>query len=261
MNPESTSTVEKAIDLLFHLHAEQTPCGVTSIGRALEMPKSSVHRLLKSLGRRGLVEQDVRGQYRPGVALIALGLGVLEGEPVVAAARPVLEQYAEDLGETFFLVSARARQLVVLSKAEGPGFLRAAPRVGAVVPVHATAVGKLYLAFAPGIVAGVDRRKRFTARTLGERDLTAAVRTAHERGWARNRDEWIPGLSVCAAPIFLGSRLVAAVALAGVTPRLDELGDDAGERVCSAAAAIAARLSGPGRVQANQSANAAGEVS
>lgn len=249
MQADSTSTVEKAIDLLFHLHAERSPCGVTSIGRALDMPKSSVHRLLKALGRRGLVEQDARGHYRPGVALVALGLGVLESEPVVAAARPVLEQHAEDLGETFFLVSARARQLVVLAKAEGPGFLRAAPRVGASVPVHATAVGKLYLAFASDTVDATDRHERFTARTLGERDLAAAVRTARERGWARNRDEWIPGLSVSAAPVFLGRRLVAAVALAGVTPRLDELGDQAGEQVCIAAASIAARLEGPGDAQ------------
>ena len=113
---------------------------MTAIGRALGLPKSSAHRLLTALSRRGLVEQDGRGRYRPGIGLVALGLGALEREPVVVAARPVLEQEAGALGETFFLVAARAGRLVVLDKAEGNGFLRAAPRVGSSVPVHATAV-------------------------------------------------------------------------------------------------------------------------
>ena len=51
---EGAATVEKAIDVLFHLHEAGVPLGVTAIGRALGSPKSSVHRLLRSLGRRGL---------------------------------------------------------------------------------------------------------------------------------------------------------------------------------------------------------------
>jgi DNA-binding IclR family transcriptional regulator len=95
---ESPGTVEKAVDVLFHLHGESGPRGVTAIGRALGLPKSSTHRLLSALGRRGLVERDERGRYRPGIALVALGLGTLEGEPIVAAARPVLEEAAHSLG-------------------------------------------------------------------------------------------------------------------------------------------------------------------
>ena len=113
--------------------------------------------MLRSLGRRGLVERDERGRYRAGIGLLALGLGVVDREPIVAAARPVLEDRALALGETFFLVVARAGELVVLDKAEGTGFLRAAPQVGSRVPVHATAAGKLYLAFAPDQVAALPR--------------------------------------------------------------------------------------------------------
>ena len=163
---ESLSTVEKAVELLYHLHESPAPQGVTAIGRALGVPKSSAHRLLTALCRRGLVEQDGRGRYGPGIGLVALGLGALEREPVVAAARPVLEQEADALGETFFLVGARAGRLVVLDKAEGSGFLRAAPRVGSSVPVHATASGKLFLAFAPEALAPApEALERFTPRT------------------------------------------------------------------------------------------------
>ena len=71
-------------------------------------------RLALALGRRGLVERDERGRYRPGMALVALGLGVPEHEPVVGAAEPVLERTAADVGETVFLAAARAGRLRVL---------------------------------------------------------------------------------------------------------------------------------------------------
>jgi IclR family acetate operon transcriptional repressor len=244
---EQLGSVERAIDVLFHLHALPAPAGVTAIGRALGLPKSSAHRLLSALGRRGLVERDERGRYRTGVALVALGLGVLEREPVVLAAQPVLEEEADALGETVFLVGARARQLVVLAKAEGSGFLRASPRVGAVVPVHATAVGKLYLAFAPDELGETtDPLTPFTPQTVEDaRALERAVTGARRRGWSESREEWIPGLSVIAAPVVHAGRMAGAVALAASTPRFDELGGARlAPRVVAAADRIAARLEG-----------------
>jgi len=244
---EGVGSIDKALDVLFQLHAAAVPQGVTALGRALGVPKSSVHRMLAVLARRGLVEQNDRGLYTLGVGLIALGLGVLDREPVVEAAKPVLEAQAHALGETFFLVAARAGRLVVLDKAEGTGFLRAAPRVGVEVPAHATAAGKLYRAFAPDEVewksAGAER---FTDRMLVDpAALDRAAVSARRRGFARNRDEWIPGLSVVAAPVMLGSRMLAVVAMAAATPRMRALGDSrAASLVSQAADEIGARLMG-----------------
>ena len=94
--------------MLFALHREGSPCGVSQIGRALGLPKSSAHRLLAALASRGLVERDERGRYRTGIALVALARGALEREPIVAAAHPILAAEAQALGETVFLVAARA---------------------------------------------------------------------------------------------------------------------------------------------------------
>jgi len=244
------STVEKAVDVLFHLHAEPHACGVTAIGRRLGLSKSSTHRLLTALSRRGLVEKDDHGRYRPGIGLVALGVGALDREPIVAAARPVLEAESEALGETVFLVAARAGRIIVLDKSEGEGFLRAAPRVGSTVPIHATAVGKLYLAFGGGSVeAPTGELARFSDETLIDRAaLEAAVALAAERGFAENSDEWIPGLSVIAAPILStlpAGRMLAAIAVAAPTPRMRSLGcGEMGRRMLAAAARVAARFEG-----------------
>ena len=249
MEPDRTTepggTIEKAVEVLFHLHRMGAPLGVTAIGRALGLPKSTAHRLVTALGRRGLVERNERGQYRPGMALVALGLGVLEHEPVVVAAGPVLERTARAVGETVFLSGARSGRLLVLDKREGSGFLRAAPRVGAEIPVHATAIGKVYLAFASDQQAPAPLEP-FTDRTIVDRALldqdVARVRT---RGWAENEDEWTQGLAGVAAPIELRGRLCGAVAIAGPTQRLSR--DRRGHfvaQVREAAAHIAGRLEG-----------------
>jgi IclR family acetate operon transcriptional repressor len=243
------TTVEKAVDILFHLHASPEPQGVTAIGRSLGLPKSSAHRLLAALGRRGLVDRSERGRYRPGAALIALGLGALSREPIVELAREVLETNATKLGETIFLVAARSKELVVIDKAEGRGFLRVSPQVGERVPVHATAVGKLYLAFSPDSVEMDAEPTLFTSQTLsdlagtGQGKLAAEVEAVRSQGFATNDEEWMPGLGVVAAPVLSNGRLVAAVALGAASARLHEIGNrEVVNQVLAMAARIEARL-------------------
>jgi DNA-binding IclR family transcriptional regulator len=245
----TATTVEKAIDLLFHLHRAGEPLGVSALGRALGLPRSTAHRLLVPLVRRGLVERDGAGRYRPGFGLVALGLGVLQDDPLVAAARPVLEKAAQELGETVFLTAVRAGQIAVLEKAEGRGFLRAAPQVGGSVPVHATAVGKLQLAYAPEEIVLGERLDAFTPATPSTPEaLAREVDLARRRGFAENRDEWIPGLAVVAAPVLVAGRLVAAISIAVPTARLQALDPAAlAERAVAAAGLVAARLSGGAR--------------
>lgn len=247
----SAATVEKAIDVLFHLHERAEPWGVSELSRALKLPKSSVHRLLVALRRRGLVEHDERGRYRPGIVLLALGLGVLEREPLVIAARPVLEASAAELNETFFAVAARAGTLTVLDKVEGKGFLRAAPHVGQTIPASSTAVGRLYLALAPSALQSElpaqpklpvkNARTRSTPAAPDERELALVRR----RGFAENVSGWIEGLAVYAGPVYLRSRMVGAIAVALPTPRLTQIDrKQVIESVVRAATQVSARIAG-----------------
>lgn len=241
---DQLTTVEKAVDILFHLHAAAEPQGVTAIGRSLGLPKSSTHRLLAALGRRGLVERSERGHYRPGTALIALGLGALEGEPIVELARSVLVDTATGVGETIFLVAARSGELVVIDKAEGTGFLRVSPQVGERLPAHATAVGKLYLAFAPDLVTAEPEPTLFTPQTTATPEaLKDMIEDVRAQAIATNDEEWVSGLGVVAAPVFFRGRLIAAVAVGAAAARLKEIGTEkVMEHVRSASARIEARL-------------------
>jgi IclR family transcriptional regulator, acetate operon repressor len=246
---DSPTSLDKAIDVLEHLNDAGGARGITEIANALGVPKSSAHRLLKTLVRRGFAEQEASGRYRTGPALIALGLGARDRDPLVLLARPVLESEAAELGETVFLTAPRGREIVVVDKAEGLGFLRAAPTVGQRVPVAATAVGRLAMAFDPvRFPLAQHPPTAFTPATqlaLGAVELE--IERARRDGYAVNRGEWIEGLSVVAAPIFGAAEppFAGAIAVAAPTPRLDGLGSLAiAQRAAAAARAISLRLAG-----------------
>ena len=215
---EQPTAIDKALDVLFFLRRAGEARGVTEIGRALSLPKSSAHRLLATLARRGLVERDHGGRYRLGVGLLFLGQGVAAGEPMVAAARPILEALAEQLHETCFLVAARGGRLVVLDKVESQGVLRVSPEVGAQIPIIGTAVGKLYLAHDPEQLADDDAARTAAFELLGKAQLDATRTLGH----ASNYGQWIDGLCVFSVPLFAHGRLSAALAVAMPTGRRDE---------------------------------------
>src|SRR5262245_8543150 len=66
-----TNSIERALDVLMSLSGEE-PAGVTEVARRVGLPKSTTHRLLKTLERRGFTTR-VGQQYTLGTALFELG--------------------------------------------------------------------------------------------------------------------------------------------------------------------------------------------
>jgi len=132
----------------------------------------------------------------------------------------------------------------VLDKVEGPGFLRAAPGIGDVVPSDVTAAGKLYSVLG----AAPDDAIESSTAILAAGEAADISRL----GYALNRDAWIDGLSVLGVPIWQSSGygqrdLVAVLALAAATPRFERLGEaEVSERLLAAAERVGERLSGTG---------------
>jgi IclR family acetate operon transcriptional repressor len=234
---QRSGTIDKALSVLEALRRSGDFVALGELAARVGMPKGTLHRLLASLSAHELVEQDAEGRYGLGVGLVRLGLSAQSVDPIVRIARPELERAVRAFGETFFLVTARAGRLVVLDKVESSGVLRAAPNVGAEVPVETTASGRLYLGLSPGSL-DVSEHKRRAVRDL--------VQRACERGYDTNEGEWIVGLTVVAAPILEGKRLWGTVASAGAAQQLtDERLSALIRGTREAASRIGAALCGP----------------
>jgi DNA-binding IclR family transcriptional regulator len=218
-------SVQRAIDLLMYVGECGRAVGVTEVALRLGLPKTSAHRLLKTLTYRHLLEHVDAGRYRPGLGMLLLSPPALGASALTRAADPLLSALAAALGETFFLVVRRGDQLIVVHKLEGSGFLRASPSVGSVVPVHATAVGRVFLAFSSdlSVATPLEAYTRTTPKSASR--LERLVEQTRQERWALSVDEWHEGLAAIAAPVFSGERLIAAVAVACSSARLRQLGE------------------------------------
>jgi len=108
-----------------------------------------------------------------------------------------------------------------VDKISSPQPLRVDHPVGALAPLHCTALGKAYLAF--GQCAPPKDLTRHTERTIVDPDrLDAEIVETRRRGFAKDDEEFSPGVRCVAAPIFDDAgTMVAAIGLSGPTARID----------------------------------------
>jgi DNA-binding IclR family transcriptional regulator len=209
---------------------------VTELALRLGVHKSTVFRLLSTLQRHGLVEQNSETEkYRLGYGLVRLSGAVVAEMDVVRAARPLLSQLAKEAGETVNLAIQQGDEIVQIEQMTPPRQLVSVNWVGKQVPLHCTSNGKVLLAF---MDSGERERilgrplQRFTARTIVDsRLLERQLSRVREEGYAFTLEELEIGLNAVAAPVRgAGGDVVAVVSLSGpsyrvTSQRLPELGE------------------------------------
>ncbi|HEX5813167.1 MAG TPA: IclR family transcriptional regulator [Pseudonocardia sp.] len=175
---------------------------------------STVHRLLSDLVRASLIERPDGGTYRPGPTL--RGLPYLIKPPTLRERAPfVVEDLAASLHTTARLGVVDGLEVAYIEKRPGPepGTLFPNP---ARLPLHATAIGKVLLAFGSRslvrVLGGCDL-PRYTARTLvGATDLEGDLQRTRAHGFALADSELQPGSGAVAVPVFdVHGRSIAAI--------------------------------------------------
>lgn len=220
------STVRNAARLLEAFAPGERDLGVTDLARRLELPKSSVHRLLTALVNAGLVERaEGHGRYRLGVRLYELGEIVPSRAELHAISLAALDELHDRTGEMAHVAVLDGRDVVAVERRETPGLLRLVTRLGHRHPAHVTSAGKVLLAYLPlperaSLLAGRDL-ETLTPHSISDRGrLEEELAKVRSRGWAESRHELEVGLVSVASPIRdAQGRVVAAVGLAGPASR------------------------------------------
>jgi len=221
-SPPPAEPAERAARLLA-LVLERSPRTVADLAAGAGAPESEIAPLLAALERHGLVRLDSGGaQVRPGPAPLRFARSGLHREDLVEHAAASMRRLAEESGETVNLMVPTAGGTEAIAQEQGRHLLGVTDWVGRDIPEHASAAGKVFLAY--GVADVPARLERLTDRTIVEpaaleRDLEAV----RARGYATLVDELEPGLSVVAAPVFdAGGGVVAALSVSGPTSRLPE---------------------------------------
>jgi IclR family acetate operon transcriptional repressor len=223
------AAVERALAVLDAVAAAPDEIGTNELARRTGLNASTVSRLLASLVAAGLVDHDAdSGRYRLGVRMIGLGNAVLARLDLRALARPHLEALVEETGETATLSMSGEPDAITVDFVQSPSSVQSVATVGRPSIAHATATGKVLLAF------GRDHLPRgplraFTERTITKRPaLRRELERVRKRGYADAVGEREVDLSAIAAPVFdAADELAAIVGLQGPSSRFDRGARDA----------------------------------
>ncbi|MBA2359420.1 MAG: IclR family transcriptional regulator [Actinobacteria bacterium] len=215
------AAVTRALAVLDALADGEQELGTNEVARRTGINASTVSRLLATLAAAGLVEHVAgTGQYRLGLRLVQLGNAVLERLDLRTIARPHLRALVAITDETATLSAPGERNAITIDFVQSPSSVQSVAQLGRPSVGHATATGKVMLAFGdrelpPG------KLEAFTARTIiGRAALTAEVDRVRAAGWARSVGEREEDLNAVAAPIWDSHEtLVAIVGVQGPSTR------------------------------------------
>lgn len=245
---ESRSAVRvmDTLDLFFSAREGLT---LTEISSRLGVPKSTAHGILTTMRHRGYLTWDPDTKaYSIGLRVVALAQASPILRAIQARARPHLERLARSLHETVMLGAYEADSVVCVDTVESPDPVRFSIVLGERRPLHATSVGKLYLA---GLedeellrlldVIGLERQ---TEGTITSREgLLEELREVRRTGLAFNRAESIEGVYSFGVPIrAYGEMLVAGLSVVGVAGRMQAKEERIVAELKEAAALLSAEL-------------------
>ncbi len=215
------ASVTRAVALLDALAESPDGLRVSELARRIGVNASSASRLLATLERGGLVDRDPGGAYRLGLHLVAMADAVLARLDVRELARPRLRALAAETGESATLSVPAGREAVTVDFVPAESSVVSMARLGRPSVAHATATGKVMLAFGAVGPAALDLAHYTEQTIVSPEALADEVEAVRDRGWAEAVGEREPDLVGLAAPIFgRGVKLEAIVGLQGPATRL-----------------------------------------
>jgi len=219
---------ERAIAVLDTL-ADAGELGTNEIARRTGMTPSTVSRQLGTLAASGMVERvQASGRYRLGLRIVHLANALLARLDVREVARPHLTALVDATGETATLSVPGEEDAITVDFVPGSHFVQPVSKLGRPSVGHATAAGKVMLAFS-GRELPDGPLRAYTPRTITDLQVLAReIAQVRERGWAQAVGEREPDLTALAAPIRSSrGELEAIVALQGPSSRFDAAAVDA----------------------------------
>ena len=202
-----TPAVHTAVKILDLLSSESQPLSLSEISRRIGAPKSTVSRTLSTLHSTRLVDLD--GQvYQLGPKLLEYSVAYARNLDITRVFSRVSLEIVAQINETMQLARLEGGEAVFIAKTDCAQLVRPATYIGRRVALHASAVGKLLLAFNP---AKLEHLPAITPYTItNQKALTQELERIRTRGYADTKQESALNLCCIAAPVRDSSGAVVA---------------------------------------------------
>ncbi len=239
----SVPGLERGLRILAEFSRQTPQLTAPELARRLQVPRTTVFRLLVTLENLGFVERSKSGrEYQLGTAVLKLGFEYLASLSLTELSRPILEHLRDDLGYSSNLVIRDGRDIVYIQKVASGSVFASSVHIGTRLPAHATVLGRVLL----GSHSFHELQKLYPEENLQIHgastpptvaDLYALVRADKERGYVMEEGFFEPNISTIAAPVFNDEgKVTAALGITIPTLKVPTLGKQMLiDKVCAAA--------------------------
>jgi IclR family KDG regulon transcriptional repressor len=211
---------------ILSLFSKQNPnLDVDGISQAIDIPKSSVYRYLKTLIQESVLEYDpATKKYELGLKILELGATAYHQLELRKIAIPFMKELAKKTRETVYLAALDRDRAICIERIESDYPIRLSINRGESFPLHASATARILMAYLSDeeqdriIKKGL---KKFTEYTITDfHKLRKNLREIKKRGFAFSNQELDMGAKAVSAPIFdFFGRPVAGLSIAGPVHR------------------------------------------
>ena len=228
MATPKNNSVLRAFDILNAFTSGPSAMTAGEVASALGLNLSTAHRFLLTLEEIGAVARLPGNRYHLGMMMAELGRRVTRQDVIAKRAHGVVEHLSQMVGETVSLATFDDFRVSVVAWSEPQRPLVFSLRRDRPVPIHASALGKIFLAGLPSLareefMASLSLEK-LTAVTITDlRNLRREIEEVSRRGYARDRQEMELGLDCLAVPIMAKDGVtMAALSVSGPSTRMND---------------------------------------
>lgn len=183
---------------------EPRSLSMSQIATSARLPTSTAHRLIRELTEWGALSRDHNGRYQIGIRLWELSQNA--GRQLRETARPYLQDLYMLTQETALIGMREGYTALTLDRVYGSGKLPKSSPVGSRLPLHATAVGLVLLAYEDDWFQQTYLQRTleaFTEHTLADPSrLAGELERIKQQGYARTVESVRPGSGAVAVPVF-----------------------------------------------------------
>ena len=223
-------SVDRALRILDLFDEYETELKITDISGKMNLHKSTVHSLLKTLQLNGYIEQNLEnGKYRLGMKLFERGNLVIRRLDLRTIAKKHLIDLSVKTKNTVHLVILDGKEGIYIDKVEGTSATVLYSRIGRRIPLHSSAVGKALVANKhqyelQEILKGYEYIQQTERTITSEEAFLAELESVKENGFAIDNEENEPGITCVAVPIWDHSgTVVAAMSMSQNSAKVDQV--------------------------------------
>ena len=199
------SGVTRTITILEVL-SKKGAINLESLSKETGLPKATLLRFLSTLSSLGYVCRDDADRYSLTLRLFSIGSRALSRIDLISKARPFAKELCQELGETVHMGILEDNSAVYVLKEESSYTLRMYSRVGKVIPLYCTAIGKIFLSEKSDkeleTYFKATHLKPFTVHTIRTPEaLKEQLELIKKRGWSIDDQEHEENIMCIGAPI------------------------------------------------------------